>query len=134
MIKHIKLETKGRDQMIDLTGKVAEIVREAKIKEGLVTVFVPGSTASVTTIEYEPGLIKDIKEPLEHLAPSDRKYAHDDACGDGNGYSHLRASVIGPSLSIPIEGGRMTLGTWQQVVLIDHDIRPRSREVVVQVI
>lgn len=134
MIKRIKLETEGRDQMIDLTEEVGEIVRESKVKEGLVTVFVPGSTASVTSIEYEPGLIKDIKELGERLAPSGKRYAHDDTWGDGNGYSHLRASVIGPSLSVPIEGGRMTLGAWQQIVLIDHDVRPRSREIVVQVI
>ena len=132
--KHLKYETAGHDQMIDLTGDVNKIVHESKVKEGLATVFVPGSTASVTTIEYEPGLIKDIKELGERLAPSNKSYAHDETWGDGNGYSHLRASTIGPSLSVPIEDGEMTLGTWQQIVLIDHDIRPRSRQVVIQVI
>lgn len=134
MIKHFKLETKGRDQVIDLTGEVKKFIADSKIKDGLATVFVPGSTASVTTIEYEPGLIADIKELGERIAPSGKAYAHDETWGDGNGYSHLRAATIGPSLSVPIEKGQLTLGTWQQVVLIDHDVRPRSREVVVQVI
>jgi len=130
----LKLETKGQDQVIDLTGEVSKFIVDTKISDGIVTVFVPGSTASVTTIEYEPGLIKDIKELGERIAPSGKRYAHDDTWGDGNGYSHIRASTIGPSLSVPVEKGKMTLGTWQQIVLIDHDIRPRSREVVIQVI
>lgn len=133
-IKHLKLETKGCDQVVDLTAEVKKVLADSKVKDGLATVFVPGSTASVTTIEYEPGLITDIKELGERLAPSNKKYAHDDTWGDGNGYSHLRAATIGPSLSIPIEKGQMTLGTWQQVVLIDHDVRARSREVIIQVI
>ena len=133
-IKHIKLETKGRDQVIDLTGEVKKVIADSKIKDGLATVFVPGSTASVTTIEYEPGLIADIKELGERIAPSNKSYEHDQTWGDGNGYSHLRASTIGPSLSIPIEKGQLTLGTWQQVVLIDHDVRPRTREVVIQIL
>jgi secondary thiamine-phosphate synthase enzyme len=132
--KHLKLETKGGDQVIDLTSEVEQAVAEAKLTAGLATVFVPGSTASVTTIEYEPGLIADIKELGERLAPSGKSYGHDKAWGDGNGYSHLRAAVIGPSLSIPVEGGKLTLGTWQQIVLIDHDNRPRTREVVIQLI
>jgi secondary thiamine-phosphate synthase enzyme len=99
-----------------------------------VTVFVHGSTASTTTLEYEPGLIVDIKTLGERLAPAGQAYAHDETWGDANGYSHLRASTIGPSLTVPIEDGKMTLGTWQQVVVIDHDNRPRSREIVVQVI
>jgi secondary thiamine-phosphate synthase enzyme len=132
--KHLKLETRGRDQVIDLTGEVNKFVADSKISDGIVTVFVPGSTASVTTIEYEPGLIADIKELGERIAPAGKRYAHDDTWGDGNGYAHIRASTIGPSLSVPVEKGQMTLGTWQQIVLIDHDVRPRSREVVVQVI
>lgn len=133
-IKHLKLETKGRDQVIDLTGEVNKFMVDSKISDGLVTVFVPGSTASVTTIEYEPGLIKDIKELGERIAPAGKRYAHDDTWGDGNGYAHIRASTIGPSLSVPVEKGKMTLGTWQQIVLIDHDVRPRTREVVFQVL
>jgi len=132
--ENISLQTKGKDQVIDLTAKVKKIIADAKIKDGLVTVFVPGSTASVTTIEYEPGLVKDIKDLGERIAPQGKDYAHNDTWGDGNGYSHVRAAVIGPSLSIPLESGKMTLGTWQQIVLVDHDVRSRSRTVVVQVL
>ena len=131
--KHITLSTKGRDQVIDITGEVQEIVNQAKIDNGLATVFVHGSTASVTTTEYEPGLVKDIKNMDEKLIPSDVSYAHDAAWGDANGYAHLRASLYGPSLSIPVEKGALTLGTWQQIIVIDHDHRPREREIVVQV-
>lgn len=131
--ERFELESGGRDEVIDLTERVKKSIRGSGIKNGLVTVFVPGSTASISTIEYEPGLIKDIKELGERLAPSGKSYAHDDTWGDGNGYSHLRAAAIGPSLSVPIENGSPTLGTWQQIVLIDHDVRPRSRQVVVQV-
>lgn len=131
--KRIKLNTKGNDHVIDITGEVAEAVSSSKIKNGLVTVFVHGSTASVTTVEYEPGLVKDIKNLDEKLIPSDTSYAHDATWGDANGYAHLRASLIGPSLTVPVENGSMTLGTWQQIIVIDHDNRPRSREVIVQI-
>lgn len=131
--KSIKLQTKGRDHIVDVTAKVEDIVSESRVKEGVVTVFVHGSTASVTTIEYEPGLVKDIKELDEKLVPSNVTYAHDAAWGDANGYAHLRASLIGPSLSVPVISGRMTLGTWQQIIVIDHDNRPRSRELIIQV-
>ena|SRR3989344_3835748 len=129
----LKFETKGRDDVINITGEVEALIQKSKISEGNVTVFVHGSTASVTTLEYEPGLVKDIKELGEKIAPSNKTYAHDATWGDANGYSHLRASAIGPSLTIPIENGKMTLGTWQQIVVIDHDNRPRERKVVVQV-
>ncbi len=129
----IGFSTKGRDDVIDITGKVAEIIGGAGIKEGNVTIFVHGSTASVTTLEFEPGLISDIKTLGENIASAKRSYAHDETWGDANGYSHLRASTIGPSLNVPIEKGRMTLGTWQQIVVIDHDNRSRRREVFVQV-
>ncbi len=131
--KRLKLSTKGRDHVIDITGEVGGIVSESKIKNGLVAVFIHGSTASVTTIEYEPGLVKDIKTIDEKLVPSSVSYAHDATWGDANGYAHLRASLIGPSLTVPVVDGSMTLGTWQQIVVIDHDNRPRSREVIVQV-
>jgi len=131
--ENISLQTKGRDQVVDLTAKVQKIIVDSKIKDGLVTVFVPGSTASVTTIEYEPGLVKDIKDLGERIAPQGKDYAHNETWGDGNGCSHIRAATIGPSLSIPIESGKMTLGTWQQIVLVDHDVRSRSRTVIVQV-
>lgn len=131
--KRIKLNTKGRDDVIDVTGQVEDFVAESKIRNGLVTVFVHGSTASVTTIEYEPGLVKDIKSIDEKLIPSSVSYAHDNTWGDANGYAHLRASLIGPSLTVPVVDGAMALGTWQQIVVIDHDNRPRNREIIVQV-
>ena len=131
--KNIKLQTKGRDHVIDITGEVEEAVSESKIKNGIVTVFIHGSTASVTTVEYESGLVKDIKTIDEKLIPSNVTYAHDATWGDANGYAHLRASLIGPSLTIPIVSGSMTLGTWQQIIVIDHDNRPRSREVIIQI-
>ena len=130
----LSFDTKGRDDVIDITARVAEVIKSAGIVDGSVTVFVHGSTASVTTLEYEPGLISDIKTLGENIAPANRSYLHDETWGDANGYSHLRASTIGPSLTVPVEGGKMTLGTWQQIVVIDHDNRPRERKVVVQVI
>ena len=131
--KRLKLSTKGRDQVIDITGEVAEAITNSKIKNGTVTVFIFGSTASITTIEYEPGLIKDIKAFDEKIVPSNVNYAHDETWGDANGYAHLRASLIGPSITVPIVPGSMTLGTWQQIIVIDHDNRPRSREVIIQI-
>lgn len=132
--KTIRLQTKGKDHVLDITSEVENVVSETKVKNGIVTVFIPGSTASVTTIEYEPGLIKDIKAVDEKLIPSTVSYAHDATWGDANGYAHLRASFIGPSLTVPIVNGELTLGTWQQIIVIDHDNRPRSREVIIQVI
>lgn len=129
----LSLATRGRGHILDITAEVARVVRESRLREGVVTLFVPGSTASVTTMEFEPGLVKDMAGLLERLAPSGRDYAHHETGGDDNGASHLRASLLGPSLSVPFSGGRLTLGTWQQVVFIDHDTRPRTREVVVQV-
>lgn len=131
--KRIKLSTKGRDDVIDVTGEVEGFVSELKVKNGLATVFISGSTGSVTTIEYEPGLVQDIKMIDEKLVPSGVPYAHDQTWGDANGYAHLRASIIGPSLTVPIVDGELTLGTWQQIVVIDHDNRARSREVIIQV-
>ncbi len=129
-----QLKTKGRDDCVDITDAVQDAVRRAKIREGLVTVFVTGSTAGVTTIEYEPGLVRDLKEAVERLFPERLRYAHHESAGDENGFSHLRASFIGPSLTVPIAQGRVTLGTWQQIVLIDFDVRPRSRSYQIQVL
>jgi len=131
--KRIKISTKGRDDVKDITGQIAEIISGSKISDGSVTVFVSGSTASVTTIEYEPGLIADIKDMGERIAPANGTYAHNEIWGDGNGHSHIRASTIGASLTVPFESGKMTLGTWQQIVVIDHDTRPRTRDIVIQV-
>jgi secondary thiamine-phosphate synthase enzyme len=125
-------KTQGRCDIVDITAKVEEQLRRGKLSRGLATLFVSGSTAGLTTIEYEPGILKDLKELLEKLIPSDRKYHHDDRWGDDNGFSHLRASLLGPSLQIPIENGKLLLGTWQQIVLLDFDNRPRTREIVVQ--
>jgi secondary thiamine-phosphate synthase enzyme len=125
-------KTQGYCDIIDITPKVDEVVKKERIIKGLATVFVSGSTAALTTMEFEPGLVKDLKEFVEKLIPSDRRYHHDDRWGDDNGFSHLRSSLLGPSLQIPIDGGRLLLGTWQQIVLLDFDNRPRSREIVVQ--
>ena len=133
-ISKLTESTKGFCDIIDLTAKITALVRDAEIKDGLLTLFVSGSTAALSTIEYEPGLVKDIKEFVEKLIPSDRRYHHDDRWGDDNGFSHLRASLFAPSLQIPIEHGRLVLGTWQQIILLDFDNRPRTREIVVQLI
>ncbi len=132
--KTIKVQSKGHDDVIDITGKVEESVSESKIKDGLANVSVVGSTASITTIEYEPNLVADIKKSLEEIIPSQRDWRHNQTWGDGNAQSHLRASVIGASKTFPIVNGELALGTWQQIVLIDHDIRGRSREIIVQII
>lgn len=125
-------KTQGFCDIIDITAKVEEQVRAKAIRSGLATLFVSGSTAGLTTIEYEPGLVRDLKEVLERLIPSDRRYHHDERWRDDNGFSHVRAALFGPSLQVPIESGRLVLGTWQQIVLLDFDNRPRTREVLVQ--
>src|SRR3990167_6352417 len=126
-------KTRGFCDIIDITAKVQEQVKKEKVQKGLVTLFVSGSTAALTTLEYEPWLVEDMKELLERLIPANKKYHHDDRWGDDNGFSHLRASLFGPSLQIPIESGRLLLGTWQQIILVDFDNRPRTREVMVQI-
>lgn len=133
-ISKLRESTQGFCDVIDLTAKITAQVRDAGIKDGLLTLFVSGSTAALSTIEYEPGLVEDLKEFVEKLIPSDRRYHHDDRWGDDNGFSHLRAALFGASLQIPIEHGRLTLGTWQQIILLDFDNRPRTREIVVQLI
>lgn len=131
-VRHSELDitTDGHGHVVDLTGAVADILREAGAAEGAVTVFVPGSTAAVTTIEFEPGAVRDLHEALERIAPSDREYHHDKRWGDGNGFSHLRAAMLGPSLTVPVASGRCVLGRWQQIVLVECDNRPRRRRVV----
>lgn len=127
-------KTAGFCAIVDITAKISEQIEHSKVRQGLVSVFVSGSTAALTTIEYEPGLIADLKEFVEKLIPSNRRYHHDDRWGDDNGFSHLRASLFGPSVNIPVENGRPLLGTWQQVILLDFDNRPRTREITVQLI
>ncbi|RLF08543.1 MAG: YjbQ family protein [Thermoprotei archaeon] len=133
-IKEIRLETKGEGHIIDLTHIVREVVRESKVTNGIGLVFVPGSTGAITTIEYEPGLQHDMKNALERLFPRDIPYEHEKMWHDGNGHSHVRASFIGPDLSFPIINGKPMLGTWQQIVFIEMDIRPRTRTIIVQVV
>ncbi len=129
-----ELKTKGQDDCFDVTEVVRHDVARAKIRDGLATVFVTGSTAAVTTIEHEPGLVRDLKDALRRLFPETLRYAHHETGGDDNGFAHLRASFIGPSLSVPIADGTLQLGTWQQIVLVDFDVRPRTRAFVVQLL
>ncbi|MFN3689303.1 MAG: secondary thiamine-phosphate synthase enzyme YjbQ [Fimbriimonadales bacterium] len=128
------VSTRGNDHMLDITGVVEQAILESGIVNGIAVVFVAGSTAAITTIEYEPGLEQDMKTVMERIAPQDAPYAHEARWRDDNGHSHIRASLLGPSLTVPIVGGRMTLGAWQQIVLIDFDTRPRTRTIHVQVL
>lgn len=133
MICHrtISVETNGEGDVVDLTPQVMAVISESGVAEGLVNVFVTGSTAAVTTIEHEPGVLQDLRRALSVVAPPGIPYEHDRAWGDGNGRSHVKASIVGPSLSFPVIEGRAALGTWQQVVLLELDTRPsRSRTVV----
>jgi len=136
MVFHKRLEfrTGGDAEIIDLTGDVSDILRETGLDSGLVNIFAPGSTAGITTVEYESGLARDIRQLMDELIPQNRDWAHNMTWGDGNGHSHLRASLFGPSLSVPIIDGRLVLGTWQQIIFIDFDNRPRNRSVVVTLI
>jgi secondary thiamine-phosphate synthase enzyme len=129
----ISLSTHGFCDIQDITLPVAAVVGKSKIKNGMVAVFCPGSTGSVTTIEYESGVLEDLKKAIERIAPANIDYAHDRRWGDGNGFSHVRAAILGPSLSVPIIRGELSLGTWQQIVFIDFDNRGRRRNIVVQV-
>ncbi len=129
----ISLTTNGFTDIVDITRKVVSVLHESKIEEGLVTVFCTGSTGAVTTIEYESGVINDLKKAIEKIAPSTIPYEHDARWGDGNGFSHVRAALMKPFLSIPVINGEMALGTWQQIVFIDFDNRGRQRTLIVQV-
>ena len=131
--KKIELSTKGDPDLIDITGEINSILDAAGLKQGHLTVFVVGSTAAITTFEYEPGLIEDVREFYEKLIPRKKSYRHDNTWGDANGFSHLRAALQGPSVTIPFDKGKLLLGTWQQVVLAEFDNRPRKREVIVQI-
>jgi secondary thiamine-phosphate synthase enzyme len=134
LTKRVELRSEAENDIIDITGEVQQAVEESGFDAGVATVFVPGSTAAITTIEFEPGLAKDFPAMLERVAPGDIGYEHQKAWHDDNGRSHVKASLVGPSLSVPFEGGVLTLGTWQQIVFVEFDIRPRRREVVVQVL
>lgn len=130
--ERIELTTRGEGQVVDITPEIRSRVTAAGLKEGSVLVFVPGSTGALTTVEHEPGLVQDLAELFERLAPRNARYHHEDTWHDGNGHSHVRASLLGPSLTVPVVDGEMTLGTWQQVIFVDFDNRPRDRRLVVQ--
>ena len=132
--KKIAVKTRGNDDTLDITPGVERAIAEANLASGVVTLFVVGSTAALTTVEYEDGAVHDLGRAIERLAPRGMDYEHHLRWGDGNGHSHVRAALVGPSLSVPFVGGRLTLGTWQQIILIDFDTRPRQREVVAQII
>lgn len=129
----VERATTADTDVLDLTDEVAALVAESGVAEGTVTVFTPGATAGVTTIEYESGCLADLRRAFELLAPRDGEYEHNLRWGDGNGYSHVRAALLGPSLTVPVVEGRPLLGTWQQVIVCDFDNRPRTRKIVVQV-
>jgi secondary thiamine-phosphate synthase enzyme len=130
----VSLNTRGNTDIHDITGELARIVLESGLKSGTATVFCPSSTSGLTTIEFEPGAVSDLKRMFEELVPSNRDYAHNETWDDGNGHSHMRSSLLGPSLTIPFVEKTLTLGTWQQVIYVDFDIRQRHRELVVQMV
>ncbi len=129
----ISLKTRGFSDIIDITGQVESITSLSGIENGIVTVFCPGSTGSITTIEYESGVLRDLQQALEKLIPSNIVYDHDRRWGDGNGFSHVRAALMKPSLTVPLIKGKLTLGTWQQIVFMDFDNRGRKRNLIVQI-
>lgn len=129
----ISFNTRGNGEVIDVTDQVADCVAESGLKNGIVTIFCPSSTSGITTLEYEPGAVSDLKRLFDEIIPIDRPYAHQAAWNDFNGHSHVRSALLKPSLVVPFIDGRLTLGTWQQIVYLDFDIRGRSRQLVVQV-
>ena len=132
--KHVKIQSKGENDIIDLTDKISAKIKESQISSGIVTVFVTGATGALTTIEYEPGLLKDFPDMLSRIAPDELNYEHEEMWHDGNGSSHVKASLIGPSLTIPFSDGNLLLGTWQQIVFVELDTRRRERNIVLQIV
>ncbi len=130
---NFSIQTKGFSDIIDITNKVREIVKDSKVKEGICLVFCPGSTGGITTIEFESGAISDLKNVLEKIAPMNENYEHNKRWGDGNGYAHIRSALLKPSMCIPVENGDLVLGTWQQIIFIDFDNKPRNRELIVKI-
>jgi len=130
----IELSTRGNADVQDITPQIAQVVHESELRNGTVTIFCPSSTSALTTIEYENGCISDLQRLFEEIIPQNREYAHNARWHDGNGHSHIRAALLGPSLTIPFVGGNLTLGTWQQVIYVDFDVRARHRELVLQII
>lgn len=129
----IQLSTRGNADMVDITGQVQQIVNQSGLSDGIVTIFTPSSTSGLTTIEYESGCLSDLKRLFDQIAPPEQHYAHNARWGDGNGHSHLRAALLKASLTVPFVAGRLTLGTWQQIIFVDFDNRSRQRELIVQV-
>ena len=132
--KIVQLRSSKENDIIDFTEQTSEALKESKLEKGIVTAFVSGSTAAITTIEYEPGLRRDFPKMLSRIVPKDIQYHHDDTWHDGNGHSHVRASLIGPSLSIPFSNGLLILGTWQQIVMLELDTRQRERVITLQIL
>ena len=132
--EEIKFKTNGENDMVNLTNNIEGIVDKSGIRNGIACIFIPGSTGAITTIEYEPGLLKDLPISLERIVPKSEYYHHQEMWHDGNGHSHVRASIIGPSLTLPIKDGKIIHGTWQQIVFLELDIRKRSRTVIVQIV
>ena len=130
----IQLSTRGNTDVQDITAEIARVVIASELKNGTVTIFCPSSTSALTTIEYESGCVSDLQRLFDEIIPSNREYAHNARWGDGNGHSHVRATLLGPSLTIPFVEGHLTLGTWQQVIYVDFDVRSRNRELVVQMV
>ena len=133
-VHNISVKTTAKTDIIDLTPQVQRGVERSAVRNGNVTLFIPGSTAALTTIEYESGVINDLKKAIERIAPEDLTYEHNERWGDGNGYSHVRSALLGPSLHIPVIDGKLILGTWQQIVLLDFDNRPRKRQIIMQIL
>ena len=131
--KEVHIKTRGEEDIVDITDLVEEVVEESGIKNGVAHIFAIGSTAAISTMEYEPGLKEDLPKALERMAPRDAEYKHHLRWGDYNGHSHVRATILGPSLSVPVRGGSLVLGTWQQIIFIELDVRPRSRRFTVTV-
>lgn len=131
---NITIRSEGENDMIDITSQIEQVIKTGSLSNGIITIFVSGSTAAVTTIEYEPGLRKDFPRMLERIAPKGIEYEHDHTWHDGNGRSHVRASLVGSSLTVPFKDKSLMLGTWQQIVLLEMDIRPRERKIVLQMI
>ena len=132
--KVIKIQSKKENDMIDLTDKISKVISNTKICSGIVTIFVQGSTGSIITIEYEPGLIKDFPNMLSRIASADINYGHEEMWHDGNGHSHVKASLVGPSLTVPFNDNKLCLGTWQQIVFVELDTRNRNRDILLQII
>ena len=130
----IRIQTKGFSDMHDITPQAAAFLASTGIRAGLFCAFVPGATAGITTIEYEEGALGDLRKAIERIAPADLSYDHDSRWGDGNGFSHVRAALLGPSLSVPVTEAKLRLGTWQQIILIDFDNRPRNREIIFEIV